>query len=101
MIGLAWACTSFCWFYSSRVISQTLYLLVLLISFANSWDPDKDRRNVGPDLDPTRLTLLIVYLKEFFEKKLADYNKNMKDFFEKKVSRLQQKHEKITQHAKS
>ena len=24
----------------------------LIISFANSFNPDKDRRSVGPDLDP-------------------------------------------------
>ena len=29
----------------------------LLITFANSLDPDQDRQNVGPDLDPNRLTL--------------------------------------------
>ena len=30
----------------------------LLMNFANSLDPDQDRHNVGPDLDPNRLTLL-------------------------------------------
>ena len=29
----------------------------LLITFANSLDPDQDRQNVGPDLDPNRLAL--------------------------------------------
>ena len=29
----------------------------LLVTFANSLDPDQDRQNVGPDLDPNRLTL--------------------------------------------
>ena len=29
----------------------------LLISFSNSLDPDQDGQNVGPDLDPNRLTL--------------------------------------------
>ena len=29
----------------------------LLITFANNLDPDHDQRNVGPDLDPNRLTL--------------------------------------------
>ena len=29
----------------------------LLITFANSLDPDQDRQNVDPDLDPNRLTL--------------------------------------------
>ena len=31
--------------------------VVLLIIFANSLDPDKDRQYVGPDLDPKRLTV--------------------------------------------
>ena len=30
---------------------------LLLITFANSLDPDQDRQNVGPDLDPNCLTL--------------------------------------------
>ena len=55
----------------------------LLITFANSLDPDQDRKNVSPDLDPNRLTL-IVFLKEFFLKskfwkKLADDNNSMKN----------------------
>ena len=29
----------------------------LLITFANSLDPDQDRQSVGPDLDPNCLTL--------------------------------------------
>ena len=29
----------------------------LLIHYANSLDPDQDQQNVGPDLDPKRLTL--------------------------------------------
>ena len=29
----------------------------LLITFANSLDPDQDQQNVGPDLDPNHLTL--------------------------------------------
>ena len=32
-------------------------LSAVLITFANSLDPDQDRQNVGPDLDPNRLTL--------------------------------------------
>ena len=28
-----------------------------LVAFANSLDPDQDRQNVGPDLDPNRLTV--------------------------------------------
>ena len=38
----------------------------LLIIFANSLNPDQDQQNVGPDLDPIFLTL-IVFLKEIFE----------------------------------
>ena len=29
----------------------------LLITFANFLDPDQDGQNVGPDLEPNRLTL--------------------------------------------
>ena len=29
----------------------------LLITFANSYDPDQGRHDVGPDLDPNCLTL--------------------------------------------
>ena len=29
----------------------------LLINFSNSFDPDQDQQNVGPDLDPNCLTL--------------------------------------------
>ena len=39
-------------------------------------------QNIGPDLDPNRLTLLIVFLKDFFKKLIL-----------RKVSRRQQKHE--------
>ena len=34
----------------------------LLITFANSLDPDQDQQNVGPDLDSNRLTHLVVLL---------------------------------------
>ena len=40
----------------------------LLITFANSLDPDQARQNVGPDLDRKQFDTLIVFLKEFFEK---------------------------------
>ena len=55
----------------------------LLLIFANSFDPDQDRQDVGPDLDPNCLTLT-VFLKDFFfkdnfEKKSADDNKSMKN----------------------
>ena len=56
----------------------------LLITFANSLDPDQDWQKVGPDLDPKYLTLIYSW-KKYFEK----VN------FEKKVNRGQQKHEKL------
>ena len=40
----------------------------LLITFANSLDPDQDRQRVRSDLDPNRSDTLIVFPKEFFEK---------------------------------
>ena len=50
------------------------------------WTPDQDRQNVGPDLDPNRLTL-ILFLKEFFEKgksfrknSAGDIYKSMKNY---------------------
>ena len=47
----------------------------LLVMFANSLDPDQDRQNISPDLNPNQLTL-----KEFFEKrtKKADDKKAQK-----------------------
>ena len=30
---------------------------LLMITYVNSLDPDQDRQNVGPDLDPNHLTL--------------------------------------------
>ena len=33
-----------------------------LLTFSNSLDPDQDRQNVVPDLDPNSLTNLIVFL---------------------------------------
>ena len=39
----------------------------MLITIANSLDPNQDLHSVSPDLDPNHLTL-IVFLIEFFEK---------------------------------
>ena len=55
----------------------------MLITFANSLDPDQDRHLAGPDLGPNSLTLT-VFLREFiekvnFEEKSADVNKSMKN----------------------
>ena len=37
----------------------------LLVTFANSLDPDQARQNVGPDLDPNRFTVSKNFLKKF------------------------------------
>ena len=44
----------------------------MLITFANSLDPDQARHNVEPDFDPDLFDTLMVYLKDFLEKKIAD-----------------------------
>ena len=58
-------------FHPSMVVTLTFPLYCdfcpLLITFANSLEPDQDRQNVGPDLGLKCLTL-IVFPKEFFEK---------------------------------
>ena len=46
------------------------------ITFANRLDPNQAGQNIGPDLDPNYLTL-IVLLKEFFEK--VDFEKESAD----------------------
>ena len=43
--------------YRNRPPTLTLCLLIMLIIFANTLDPDQARRNVGSDLDPNCLTL--------------------------------------------
>ena len=48
----------------------------LLITFANSLDPDQAQQHVGPDLDPSCLTLMI-FLKDFFWKSV--FKKNLVD----------------------
>ena len=47
--------------------SQNIYFLLssgkfccLLITFANSLDPDEDQQKVGPDLDQNHLTLIVI-----------------------------------------
>ena len=35
----------------------------LLVTFANSFEPDQDQQTVGPDLDPNRFDTLIVSMK--------------------------------------
>ena len=41
----------------------------LLITFANSLNPDQERQNVGPDLDQKRFDTLNAFMKVFFLKK--------------------------------
>ena len=49
----------------------------LPINFANSLNSDQAQQNVGPDLDPSSLTLL--FLKEYFEK-VMQRTKIMKNY---------------------
>ena len=62
----------------------------MLITFANSLDPDQDRQNVGPDLDPNCLTLM-EFPKEFFEKvdfeKIGRRQKGMQNYPFSKVNK--------------
>ena len=55
----------------------------LLITFANSLEPDQARQNVEPDLDSNSLTLVVLW-KEFFKK--VDFEKNQQ---------MTKKHEKL------
>ena len=60
------------------------------VAFANSLEPDQNRYNVGPDLDPNCLSLcMIVFLKEFLKK--GNFEKSQQ---------TTTKVWKITQHAK-
>ena len=57
----------------------------LLITFANSLDPDQAQQIVGPDLDPNRLILWWYSQKNFlkmfiFEKKKIRQKKNMQNY---------------------
>ena len=48
----------------------------LLITFANSLDPDQARQNVGPDLDPNCYNLMVLKKNPAFkELNMAQYNK--------------------------
>ena len=55
---------TFCTCIRVQVIMRHFYLFLasdnfcqLLITFANSFDPDQDEHNIGLDLDPNHLTL--------------------------------------------
>ena len=72
----------FCYFSSFLASGDFCHLL---ITFANSLQPDQDLQNVVPDLDQNCLIdTLIVFLKDFFEKfnfeKSADENESMKNY---------------------
>ena len=64
----------------------------MLITYANSLNPDQARQNVGPDLDPSRMLFdtLMLIVKEYFEKSNIE-----------KCLQTTIKSRKITQHAKS
>ena len=57
---------------------RELAWLFLLINTANSCDPDLDWQNVGPDLDPSRLTLWLCSWKVKFEKNISRRQQEMK-----------------------
>ena len=57
--------------------------LCLLITFANSLDPDQARQNVGPDLDPNYL-ILIDFLKILILEKISAEDKNKIEKFIRK-----------------
>ena len=56
------------------------------IIFANNLEPDQDRQNVGPDLDPNCLTLSgsvperVSLKKLILKKSVAEDNKSMKNY---------------------
>ena len=57
----------------------------LLITFVNSLDPDQARQNVGPDLDPNCLTLIISFFLRYWLLSIYDRYARviLKEFFEK------------------
>ena len=52
----------------------------LLITFANSLEPDQDQQNVGPDLDPNCLCSTHFVKELILKKKSADDKENMKNY---------------------
>ena len=52
----------------------------LLITFANSLDPDQDHQKVGPDLDPNCLCCTHFLKKLILKKMSADDKENMKNY---------------------
>ena len=45
--------------FRSSILDCRFTLLLLMITFANSLNLDQARQNVGPDLDPNCLSLLL------------------------------------------
>ena len=66
-----------------HLLKLFIYYCHLLITFANSLDPDQDQKNFGSDLAPNPSTLLKVFLKEFFKK--VDFKKNSADHKKKSM----------------
>ena len=64
--------------FETTIVYST-YLWRLLITFANRLEPDQAWQNVGPDLDPNCLTLMVflkgLFKKNGFLKKSADNKK--------------------------
>ena len=52
----------------------------LLITFANSLDPDQEQQNVGPDLDLNCLCRTHFFFKKLNVKMSADDKENMKNY---------------------
>ena len=55
--GVRWNCIVWSPILTLNSFPTSGYFCHLLITFANSLDPDQARQNVGPDLDPNCLTL--------------------------------------------
>ena len=63
--------------YLPALSLQRILSLHLLVAFANSWDPDQVRHDVGPDLVPNCLTLWYFerHFKEENSEKISIYVK--------------------------
>ena len=46
-----------CIIFTLSMLAATIKVCCLLITFSNASDPDQDRQNINPDLEPNRLTL--------------------------------------------
>ena len=60
------------YFCNSPSITHCLLYCRLLITFANSLEPDQARQNIGLDLDQNCLTLKLFFEYGDFEKKTTD-----------------------------